>query len=77
MFEGFEVPIAKRGLWHKVRRFFLAKPICSIVQGGDYVLAYYWRDGTCEVMKFGKAEPGSVIEVPAGTEVRYEITEEA
>jgi len=67
-----DIPTTKETLWHRIKRRLFARPVLIIGRDSGWSLAWYWRDGTIEIVKIGLWEPGGLVEVPKGTKVHYE-----
>ena len=50
MFELENIQLTKETWWQKFKRRLFAKPVLSVTKEGYYTLAWYWKDGTCEVV---------------------------
>jgi hypothetical protein len=72
MFELEKIRLTKETWWHKAKRRLFARPVLSITKDGYYALIWYWKNGTCELVKHGINKPGGIVKVPAGCRVIQE-----
>jgi len=72
MFEIEKIQLTKETWWYKMKRRIFAKRILSVTKDGYYTLAWHWKDGTYELVKYGFSKPDGIVEVPASCRVIHE-----
>ena len=76
MFEIEKIQLAKETWWHKMKRRIFATPILSVTKKGYYTLAWHWKDGTCEIVKYGFSKPDDIVDLPARCKVIHETQQQ-